>query len=92
MFYYHSPIKNVKPLARVTGYYAGHCTIEPMQDNATVFPIGLVLYGMNNSLLKLVQAAEQYQALINKGECTSTEYAIAEENLRMAAITLGENN
>ena len=32
-----------EPVAYVTGFYKGHCVIEPL-DRATVLPVGMALY------------------------------------------------
>jgi len=35
--------KDAKPIARVTGYHAGRCVVEPL-DRAAVLPAGMALY------------------------------------------------
>ena len=37
------PVEQGEPVARVTGYHAGRCVIEPL-DRATVFPAGMAVY------------------------------------------------
>ena len=32
-----------EPIAHITGFYRGHCVIEPT-DRATVLPVGMALY------------------------------------------------
>ena len=36
-------VEQGEPVARVTGYHAGRCVIEPL-DRATVFPAGMAVY------------------------------------------------
>ena len=34
---------SVEPVAHITGYYRGHCVIQPL-DPAVVLPVGMALY------------------------------------------------
>lgn len=40
---YRHPAPQSQPVARVTGYYAGRCVIEPL-DGKSVFPTGMAVY------------------------------------------------
>jgi hypothetical protein len=49
------------PIASVTGYYSGHCVIEPI-DRASLLPVGMALYSAAQ-----VAAPEDLKALLFSG-------------------------
>ncbi len=53
---YRHPAPQSQPVARVTGYYAGNCVIEPL-DGKTVFSSGMAVY----SVPVAAQAAQPMQ-------------------------------
>ena len=61
---YRHPSPQSQPVARVTGYYAGRCVIEPL-DGKTVYPTGMAVY----SAPVAAQSAEPVaEVLMHEGE------------------------
>lgn len=56
-----------EPVAYVTGFYKGHCVIEPI-DRATVLPVGMALYRAPTEWVGLTvnEAREFYESDLSR--------------------------
>jgi hypothetical protein len=63
-----------KPVAHITGYYRGHCVIEPI-DRATVLPVGMALYRAPAECVRMTD--EEMDEVVNR---LQQEQALKEKN------------
>ena len=54
---------SVVPVAYVTGYYRGHCVIQPT-DPATVLPVGMALYRAPRECVRMTD--EEMDEVVNR--------------------------
>ena len=80
----------MKPIARVTGYYAGRCVVEPTNP-AEVLPTGLALYDAYDAQAEITKRDEQIAELEQDLQTTADALAEVEqiriglENVRLFA-------
>ena len=54
---------SVEPVAHITGYYRGHCVIQPT-DPAVVLPIGMALYRAPRECVRMTD--EEMDEVVNR--------------------------
>ena len=52
-----------KPVAHITGYYRGHCVIQPL-DPAVVLPVGMALYRAPTECMRMTD--EEMDKVVNR--------------------------
>jgi hypothetical protein len=63
-----SPQAAVRPVAAVTGYYGGHCVIEPI-DRAQLLPVGMALYSGEQAAVLAVRIWKLESLAIHLRHC-----------------------
>jgi hypothetical protein len=53
-----SPQVVQEPVASVSGYYGGHCVIEPI-DRAQLLPVGMALYNLAKAIERISAATQE---------------------------------
>ena len=63
--FWEPPEEKQKPVAYVTGFYDGHCVIQPT-DPATVLPAGMALYRAPTECMRMTD--EEMDEVVNRLE------------------------